>query len=237
MTRGGRDNGADADNAFLPSPPRGVLGGRDERDQGRDEMSLARNSCQLKVTSPPTLSGMSLRIRDGRQVVGRAAGSDLRIDHPDVSRTHAAIEHGAATTTVEDLGSTNGTTVNGIAVDQTREVHHGDALRFGSVEAVFEVVRAPEAPTSAVGRRPTRAPSAHDADRQPAAGGPARFDVDAQHGDWINNVGGNQYVMERQSFLREIAAARSRARRIILAGFLLFLAGIAGQMWVLVSLG
>jgi FHA domain len=203
-------------------------------NQERDERKLAPEVCELKVTSPPALSGMSLPIRDGRHVVGRAAASDIRIDHPDVSRTHAAIEHGAAMTIIEDLGSTNGTTVNGVVVDQTCELHHGDALRFGSVEAVFRVVRAPEAPTGALGSRPTRGLSVHDADRPRAVGASARFDVDEQHGDWISNVGGNQYVMaERQSFMREIAAARSRARRIVLAGFLLFLAGMAGQMWVL----
>jgi FHA domain len=234
VTRGGRRSGAHADNAFLRSPQTAVLGGRDEGDRQRDELAMTPELCQLKVTSPPTLKGMSLRIRDGRQVVGRAAASGLRIDHPDVSRTHAVIEHEAAMTIVEDMGSTNGTTVNGGVVDQPCELHHGDALRFGSVEAVFEVVRAQEAPTGALGWRTTRGPAVEDADRRPAVGAPARFDVDEQHGDWISNVGGNQYVVaERQSFLREIAAARSRARRIILAGFLLFLAGIAGQMWVL----
>jgi hypothetical protein len=40
-------------------------------------------------------------------------------------------------------------------------------------------------------------------------------------------------MAERQSCFREIAAARTRARRVILIGFLLFLAGLIGQIWVI----
>jgi hypothetical protein len=131
---------------------------------------------RLKVRSPETLRGMVVPIRAGRSVVGRAADAGMRIDHPDVSRTHAAIEHQAGRTIVEDLGSTNGTTVNGIVVDRPRQLHHGDVLRFGSVAAVFEELRTPNAPTGA--HRSTSAgataKTAGDAEREPAVGGPAR---------------------------------------------------------------
>jgi hypothetical protein len=191
---------------------------------------------QLRLTSPAMLRGMALPIRPGWSVLGRAADSGLRVDHPDVSRTHAAIEQQADQAIVEDLGSTNGTTVNGIVVDRPRPLHHGDVLRFGSVAAVFEDLRTPDAPTSPHGWTAARATptSRGDAEREPAVAARARFDVDEQYGAWISNVGGDQYVMaERQSFLREIAAARTRARRIILVGFLLFLAGLVGQIWVI----
>ncbi|MET8078632.1 hypothetical protein [Streptomyces sp. NPDC005303] len=62
----------------------------------------------------------------------------------------------------------------------------------------------------------------------PAVSSAPRFDVGQQYGANINNVGGHQYVDQRQeSFLRQIAAARTRARRIILLGFVFFLSGFA----------
>jgi hypothetical protein len=201
---------------------------------------------QLRLTSPAMLRGLALPIRPGRSVLGRADDSGLRVDHPDVSRTHAAIEKHADQAIVEDLGSTNGTTVNGIAVDGPCQLHHGDVLRFGSVAAVFEDVPRPDAPTGRHGWTATRATpmprgnAEHEpvprgnAELEPGVAARASFDVDEQYGAWISNVGGNQYVLaERQSFLREIAAARTRARRIILVGFLLFIVGLAVQFWVL----
>jgi hypothetical protein len=62
----------------------------------------------------------------------------------------------------------------------------------------------------------------------PAVNRAPRFDVGQQYGANINNVGGHQYIDQRQeSFLRQVAAARTRARRIVQFGFLLFLGGFA----------
>jgi hypothetical protein len=74
----------------------------------------------------------------------------------------------------------------------------------------------------------------------PAASSPdVRFDVGRQQDGHFNNVAGdqyNQYVQqirqERASFLEEVAGARTRARRLIVLGFLLSLFGGGAYGWV-----
>lgn len=192
---------------------------------------------QLRIRLPANLRGMTLQVRDGRSIVGRATASQIHIDHPDVSRAHAAVVHRPGRTTVEDLGSRNGTVVNGNPADQPCELHHGDQVRFGSVVTVFEDLAGPEPATGVFDTAQAAGGSGPGPGAQaPDPGGAPRFDVDEQRAEWISNVGGDQYVMaQRESFLREIAAARTRARRVVLFGFLIFLAGLAGQAWFMLS--
>ena len=65
-------------------------------------------------------------------VVGRAVTTDLPVYDPTVSRRHAELVLTAQGLTVRDLGSSNGTFVNGIRVSEMR-VKDGDAVTFGKV--------------------------------------------------------------------------------------------------------
>ena len=63
----------------------------------------------------------------------------------------------------------------------------------------------------------------------------ARFDIGTQTGGTINNVGRDQYIQQRDGLLREVAAARTRGRwlvivgaAVLLAGFAVFAAGVLG---------
>ena len=71
----------------------------------------------------------------GELSIGRAAEARVRVADPDVSRLHAVLRVGldaAGTTTVHDLGSTNGTTVDGRAVGRTGlSVAPGQVIRLG----------------------------------------------------------------------------------------------------------
>jgi pSer/pThr/pTyr-binding forkhead associated (FHA) protein len=69
-------------------------------------------------------------------LIGRDPSADLRIDEPLVSRSHARIERRGVAYFVIDLGSTNYTRVNGVAVAE-RELRHGDELRFGRARCLF----------------------------------------------------------------------------------------------------
>uniref|UniRef100_UPI00366DA0CF protein kinase domain-containing protein n=1 Tax=Plantactinospora solaniradicis TaxID=1723736 RepID=UPI00366DA0CF len=69
-------------------------------------------------------------------LVGRAATCDLRLDEPQVSRRHCLIEIDPPQVRVRDLGSRNGTQVNGTAVLE-RELATGDAIQVG--DAVIRV--------------------------------------------------------------------------------------------------
>jgi len=66
--------------------------------------------------------------------IGRDPSNDLVLDVGDVSRYHARIELAAGEPRVVDLGSTNGTRVNGQPV-RTAVLHAGDELSFGTIRA------------------------------------------------------------------------------------------------------
>jgi pSer/pThr/pTyr-binding forkhead associated (FHA) protein len=63
--------------------------------------------------------------------IGRE-GCDITLSDPDVSRRHAEIEIAAGELSIVDLGSTNGTFVNGDRIDQQRRLRDGDEVRIGS---------------------------------------------------------------------------------------------------------
>jgi diguanylate cyclase (GGDEF)-like protein len=65
-------------------------------------------------------------------VVGRDPDNDISVDLATVSRRHARLFEKDGGTWVEDLGSTNGTQVNDVAIDGPRRLSNGDQLRFGS---------------------------------------------------------------------------------------------------------
>jgi pSer/pThr/pTyr-binding forkhead associated (FHA) protein len=73
--------------------------------------------------------------------VGRDDTADVFVDEPLVSRQHARIERRGTAYFVLDLGSTNRTRVNGIAVGE-RELQDGDEVRFARARCVFHAAKA-----------------------------------------------------------------------------------------------
>ena len=69
-------------------------------------------------------------------VIGRGSECDLVLASPRVSRRHCVVRPGEAAVEVEDLGSSNGTRVNGVAVRQ-RTLREGDLIEVGGVALVF----------------------------------------------------------------------------------------------------
>ena len=69
-------------------------------------------------------------------VVGRGAEAGLRLDDAGVSRRHAEVRLDGDSATVIDLGSTNGTRVNGRAVSVS-PLHDGDRIGVGTTELVY----------------------------------------------------------------------------------------------------
>ena len=65
-----------------------------------------------------------------RVLIGRSADCDLRIDSADVSRMHAAIVAKSGRHFLEDLGSSNGTSLNGRPV-RNAELRNGDIVQIG----------------------------------------------------------------------------------------------------------
>jgi len=117
--------------------------------------------------------------------IGRHPLSDVRFDAEqdlDSSTRHAAIVKTGDTYVLRDLGSTNGTFVNGERIESDRQLHDGDTLRFGfhGPEATFHLVREqeevvieavhlpPKADPAAAGPRAT-----HDGSAAPPSAPPA----------------------------------------------------------------
>lgn len=70
-------------------------------------------------------------------VVGRGREADVRLDDPNVSRTHAEFRAEGGTWTVADLGSTNGTRLHGQPVSGPQVLRSGDVLQIGTTEVRF----------------------------------------------------------------------------------------------------
>lgn len=78
----------------------------------------------------------ALELKVGSNLVGRGSDSDLQLMDQGVSRRHADVHVADGHTTVYDLGSTNGTSVNGHPV-QSQQLQHGDVIRVGHTRLVF----------------------------------------------------------------------------------------------------
>jgi len=75
---------------------------------------------------------------EGRARIGRSEESDVFLVDPSVSRTHAVVEVDGVEPLVRDLGSTNGTFVNGERIE-ARPLRDGDELMFGNTRMRFEM--------------------------------------------------------------------------------------------------
>ncbi|MEU7893024.1 FHA domain-containing protein [Nonomuraea sp. NPDC049152] len=175
---------------------------------------------RLIVIHPPALEGTVLLVGERRQVIGRGSAADLRLDDPHLSAVHAAVVPAGGGVTIEDLGSRNGTVVGQERVSRPRRLRDGDVVRLGTVHARFE-------DDGGGGRGHTEA--------MPAA---VSYHVGRQEAGQLNNVAGNQYnhyVHQRDSFLRQVAAYRSKARSVFWLGILLMFGGGAGYAAVIIK--
>jgi len=88
---------------------------------------------KLIVTSGKS-AGRPIAIKRGKLLIGRAEECDVRPLSEEVSRRHCAVLVGPADVWVEDLGSRNGTFVNGEKIAAKTRVGDGDVIRVGSLE-------------------------------------------------------------------------------------------------------
>jgi hypothetical protein len=69
-------------------------------------------------------------------IIGRMPGCDVQLDDPSVSRRHARISRATSGWLIEDLGSTNGVTVNGASVER-EYLSGGEDIELGNVRMRF----------------------------------------------------------------------------------------------------
>jgi len=83
-----------------------------------------------------TVAGRKQEITSPRVVLGRSRACDVHVADVNVSRKHAELHQEGATYWIVDLGSTNGTIVNGKRIERER-LRDGDSITLGSTEIVF----------------------------------------------------------------------------------------------------
>jgi pSer/pThr/pTyr-binding forkhead associated (FHA) protein len=96
------------------------------------------------IADSPAPCGAAIRVLDGfyegleipvdrdRLVIGRGRGVDLMIAEPTISRAHVALGREGGGIFVRDLGSTNGTLVNGSRCERA-PLRDGDEIQLGKL--------------------------------------------------------------------------------------------------------
>jgi hypothetical protein len=107
---------------------------------GSGNGSAAVERGRLVVVESPVLDrGDTYPLEVSALTVGRAANNDVSIDGDEyASARHARFEPRRDGVYVEDVGSTNGTFVNGIRLTRERRLTRGDVVRVGETDLRFE---------------------------------------------------------------------------------------------------
>jgi hypothetical protein len=91
------------------------------------------------VKSPVYEEGERFELDSAPLTVGRGAPNDVQLDGDEfASAQHARIEPRRDGVWVEDIGSTNGTYVNGTRIDRPRKLAPNDVLRVGETDLRYE---------------------------------------------------------------------------------------------------
>ena len=143
----------DRDAAIRTQVPAGSRNPTPASPGGADEM----NATRARLAPPKVvLRGVSgsyfgkiVPVR-GRLVIGRGADCDLVLDEAEMSRRHAVIENSGDGIYLRDLGSANGTFVNGVQV-RDAVLHPDDQIAFDTNRFLLE---APSLPTREEGDQP-----------------------------------------------------------------------------------
>ena len=100
----------------------------------------AISSGRLVVVASEVLDeGVEYTLDSTAVTIGRAAQNDVAIDGDEfASARHARFEPRRDGVWVHDLGSTNGTFVNGVRIDRPRKLVNGDVVRTGETELRYE---------------------------------------------------------------------------------------------------
>jgi pSer/pThr/pTyr-binding forkhead associated (FHA) protein len=119
---------------------------------------------------PGQEAGSAHEIGDG-MTLGRAKGASVRLADPMASGQHARVAPDGERIVISDLGSTNGTFLNGVLLSEPAPLSGGDRIRLGESEFVFVAPSTtPPDATAAVDAPSEPSPTPADG---PAADGPA----------------------------------------------------------------
>src|SRR5690242_21354060 len=115
---------------------------------------------QFVMRSGPT-PGVTFPLEGDQLTIGRDANNGVAINDAEVSRRHARLTFQGGKYVLEDLGSTNGTFVNGQRLAGPRVLKSGEVVSFGEqIVLVFEATNI-DAGATMVSPRAAAVPSVH----------------------------------------------------------------------------
>jgi hypothetical protein len=114
----------------------------DDGSQARPAEASPAGHSAVGALSTVTVAGLDhdLALSGDRLVIGRLDECDIHLQDANVSREHAALVSDGAGWTLEDLGSTNGTLLNGQPISRARLVD-GDVIQLGVSELIYHEPR------------------------------------------------------------------------------------------------
>jgi hypothetical protein len=109
--------------------------------------NLQQGTLEIEASMSTTTVGAAVILSDGRRVpitdngltIGRLPACEVVVSDGNVSRRHAQIRSVDGRYAVADLGSTNGTQVNGATIVGPRELQTGDEITVGNTVLQFEL--------------------------------------------------------------------------------------------------
>ncbi len=130
-----RPTGGAGSHEQAPEAGNTMIFSNSQRVRGAVESTAARRRSKALLV----FSGRRLLLPPGGAEVGRSRDCDIVLDDSSISRRHAELRPAESGWTIEDLGSTNGVRVNGVAVHGLQRLHTGDRIEMGSTEMLFEI--------------------------------------------------------------------------------------------------
>ena len=92
------------------------------------------------ITSAIVLADGTRHVLDTERVtIGRQSGCTITIRDTNVSREHVQLRRRPNGWTLRDLGSTNGTKLNGVRVEGEQLLANGDVIMLGAIQVTFEI--------------------------------------------------------------------------------------------------
>lgn len=137
-----KENGAPAQTVRAASPAR--------PNQSPASAPAAPAPSYKHQPTPSTISGQPVLDIDGQRyslnapsiILGRSTDADILIEDTGVSRKHLEIRTQGAASTAVDLGSTNGSYVDGRRVNGTAPLHDGSKITMGHTQITFRILPA-----------------------------------------------------------------------------------------------
>jgi hypothetical protein len=106
---------------------------------GRVAEPLEERARTRQQTALLLMGGKRLVVGPGGATMGRSRQCDVTVDDPNVSRNHAEVRPRGGSWVLSDLGSTNGSRLNGQRVEGSEVLKPGDEIELGTTVLRFEL--------------------------------------------------------------------------------------------------